>query len=189
MEIDNIWVDLYNHFLLPNWQKALNCLNKIYEEQYQVGFTRNTIVNHKFTSKLLEQLDYILKPNSSYNIKINYKDSEIYKLLPYLYGYVAYKYKSCNIEEVRKLVDDINRTMIIEKGILDNKYYYIQDNGKIISSVPIINMNDGCVVIDVIDESSMMSNITIIRKGKKEKLLNVYIKVEMIAILKDMIIY
>lgn len=162
------------------WVKlqALNCLNKIYEEQYLVGFSRNTIVNRKFTSKLLEQLDYILKPNSSYNIKINYKDAEIYKLLPYLYGYVAYKYKSCNIEEVRKLVDDINRTMIIEKGILDNKYYYIQDNGKIISSVPIINMNDGSVVIDVIDESSMMSNITIIRKGKKEKFLNVYIKVD-----------
>ena len=99
-------------------------------------------------------------------------------MLPYLYGYVAYKYKSCNIEEVRKLVDDINRTMIIEKGILDNKYYYVQDNGKIVSSVPIINMNDGSVVIDVIDESSMMSNITIIRKGKKEKFLNVYIKVD-----------
>ena len=39
-------------------------------------------------------------------------------------------------------------------------------------------MSDGSVVVDIIDENSMMSNITIIRKGVKEKFLNVYIKVD-----------
>ena len=68
--------------------------------------------------------------------------------------------------------------MIITIGFRDNKYYYLQDNSKIVSSVPIINMRDGSVVIDIIDNNSMMSNITIIRKGVKEKFLNVYIKVD-----------
>ena len=158
--------------------QALNCLNLIYEEEYRVPFSRNTKVNSKFTCKLLEQLDNILKNNGKYNIKISYKSREIHKLLPYLYGYVAYKYKSCNIDEVRKLIDIINKTMIITIGFRDNKYYYLQDNQKIISSVSIINMSDGSVVIDIIDDSSMMSNITIIRKGVKEKFLNVYIKVD-----------
>ena len=67
--------------------------------------------------------------------------------------------------------------MIITIGFRDNKYYYLQDNSKIVSSIPIINMNDGCIVIDIIDDNSMMSNITIIRRGVKEKFLNVYIKV------------
>ena len=164
--------------------QALNCLNKIYEEEYNTSFARNTKVSNKFTCKLLEQLDYILKLKGSYNIKISYKNEEIHKLLPYLYAFVAYKYKSCNIDEVKKLIDLITKTMIIEKGIYDNKYYYIEDNGKIISSVPIINMPSGSIVIDVIDESSMMSNITIIRKGIKEKFLNVYIKVDY-DLLKD----
>lgn len=164
--------------------QALNCLNKIYEEEYNTSFSKNTKISNKFTCKLLEQLDYILKPNGSYNIKINYKNEEIHKLLPYLYGFVAYKYKSCNIDEVKKLVDTITKTMIIEKGIYNNKYYYIEDNVKIISSVPIINMSDGSIVIDVIDENSMMCNITIIRKGVKEKFLNVYIKVDY-ELLKD----
>jgi len=163
-----------------SWVKlqALNCLNLIYEEEYRVPFSRNTKVNSKFTCKLLEQLDNILKNNGNYNVKITYKSREIHKLLPYLYGYVAYKYKSCNIDEVRKLIDIINKTMIITIGFRDNKYYYLQDNSKIVSSVPIINMSDGSVVVDIIDENSMMSNITIIRKGVKEKFLNVYIKVD-----------
>ena len=161
------------------WVKlqALNCLNLIYEEEYKVPFSCNTKINNTFTCKLLEQLDNILKKKGNYNVKISYKNREIHKLLPYLYGYVAYKYKSCNINEVKKLIDIINKTMIITIGFRDNKYYYLQDNSKIVSSIPIINMNDGCIVIDIIDDNSMMSNITIIRRGVKEKFLNVYIKV------------
>ena len=168
--------------------QALNCLNKIHNEQYNNSFTKNTKINNKFTYKLLEQLDYILKTNSSYNIKISYKNEEIYKLLPYLYGYVAYKYKLCNIEEVKKVINDVSKTMIIEKGIYNNRYYYIEDNSKIISSIPIINMQDGSIVIDIIDDSSMMCNITVIRKGVKEKFLNVYIKVDN-ELLEDNISY
>ena len=162
------------------WVKlqALNCLNLIYEEEYRVPFGKNTKVNNKFICKILEQLDNILKNNGNYNIKINYRNREIHKLLPYLYGYVAYKYKSCNLSEIKKLIDIINKTMIITIGFRDNKYYYLEDNEKIVSSIPIINMSDGSIVIDVIDTSSMMCNITIIKKGIKEKFLNVYIKVD-----------
>ena len=157
--------------------QALNCLNLISEEQYGKGFTRNTKIDSKFTYKLLEQLDYLLKPKGTYNIKISYKDKEIHKLLPYLYGYVAYKYKSCNIDEIKRLIDRINKTMIIYLGF-DKKYYYLEDNIKLSSSIPIINMHGGSILIDIIDESSMMVNINIIKKGIKESFLNVYIKVD-----------
>lgn len=158
--------------------QALNCLNKIYEEQYKIGFSKNTKVSNKFTCKILEQLDYLLKPNGSYNIKVGYKDKDIYELLPYLYGLVAYKYKSCGIQEIKRLIDRICKTMIIDVGFNDNKYYYIQNNQKITSSIPIINMHGGSIIIDIIDESSMMCNITIIKKDIKENILNVYVKVD-----------
>ena len=158
--------------------QALNCLNRICEEQYGKGFIKNTKTSNNFTCKILEQLDYLLKPKGNYNIKISYKDREIWKLIPYLYGYVAYKYKACNKEEIKKLIDRIRKTMIIAIGIKDNKYYYIEDNNKLVSSIPIINMHGGSIIIDVIDETSMMSNITIIKKGIKENFLNVYIKVD-----------
>ena len=162
------------------WVKlqALNCLTLIYEEQYKTSFSCNTKISNNFTCKLLDQLDNILKKNGNYNVKISYRNREIHKLLPYLYGYIAYKYKSCNINEVKRLIDVISKTMIITIGFRDNKYYYLQDNQKIISSIPIINMSDGSIVIDIIDNNSMMSNITIIRKGVKEKFLNVYIKID-----------
>ena len=162
------------------WVKlqALNCLTLIYEEEYKTSFSCNTKISNNFTCKLLDQLDNILKKNGNYNVKISYRNREIHKLLPYLYGYIAYKYKSCNINEVKRLIDVISKTMIITIGFRDNKYYYLQDNQKIISSIPIINMSDGSIVIDIIDNNSMMSNITIIRKGVKEKFLNVYIKLD-----------
>lgn len=162
------------------WVKlqALNCLTLIYEEEYKTSFSCNTKISNNFTCKLLDQLDNILKKNGNYNVKISYRNREIHKLLPYLYGYIAYKYKSCNINEVKRLIDVISKTMIITIGFRDNKYYYLQDNQKIISSIPIINMSDGSIVIDIIDNNSMMSNITIIRKGVKEKFLNVYIKID-----------
>ena len=73
--------------------------------------------------------------------------------------------------------------MIIYLGY-DKKYYYLEDNTKISSSIPIINMHKGSILVDVIDESSMMVNITIIKKGIKESFLNVYINVNY-NLLKD----
>lgn len=157
--------------------QALNCLSKIKEEECGRSFTKNTIISSRFTCKLLEQLDYLLKPKGTYNIKINYKDKEIHKLIPYLYGYIAYKYKLCNEQEIKTLINRIAKTMIIYLGY-DKKYYYLEDNIKISSSIPIINMHKGSIIIDIIDESSMMVNITIIKKGIKESFLNVYIKVD-----------
>lgn len=162
--------------------QALNCLSKIKEES-GMSFTKNTKINSKFTCKILEQLDYLLKPKGTYNIKINYKDKEIHKLIPYLYGYVAYKYKLCNEDEIKTLIARVAKTMIIYLGY-DKKYYYLEDNIKISSSIPLINMHKGSILLDVIDEASMMVNITIIKKGIKESFLNVYVKLDY-NLLKD----
>ncbi len=158
--------------------QALNCLNKIYLEQYNKPFKKNTKINNKFTYKILEQLDYILSKNACYNININYNDVNIHKLIPYLYGYMAYKYKGCNSTEVKKLIDDINKTMILRKNEENGKIHYEQDNQKIISSVPIINTTNGSIAIDIIDNKTFMCNITVIKMHKKEKFLNVYIAID-----------
>lgn len=164
--------------------QALNCLNKIYLEQYDVPFKKNTTVNQKFTYKLLAQLDHLMNKNGSYNIKINYNDLNIHHLIPYLYGFVAYKYKACNVDEVKKLICVVNKTMIVKKNEENGKIHYEQDHQKIISSVPIITTYQGSVAIDIIDSNSGMCNITIIKRGNKEKFLNVYINVDY-DLLKD----
>lgn len=162
------------------WVKlqALNCLNKIYLEQYDEPFRKNTKINQRFTFKILEQLDYLLSKKGCYNLKVNYKDIEIHKLLPYLYGYIAYKYKACNVGEVKKLVDNINKSMIVKKNEEHGKIYYEQDHQKIISSIPLISTIKGAIAIDVIDHKTGMCNIFVIKRGKKDKYLSVYLSAD-----------
>lgn len=157
--------------------QALNCLNKIYLEKTEEPIKRNTTINQKFTFKILEQLDNILNKNGNYNLSINYRDIEIQNLIPYLYAYMAYKYKNCNQDEVKKLIEIIKKISIVKKNEEKNKIIYEQDKNKIISSVPLINILNGSVAIDMIDKSTGMSNITIIKKGNRKNYLNVYIKV------------
>ncbi len=157
--------------------QALNCLDKIYLEKYNESFKQNTVINKLFTYKLLEQLDNVLNKKNNCNIKIEYKDLEIKKLLPYLYGFLAYKYKCCNLEEVKDVVNTIKKILIVKKNIENDKIIYEQDNQKIISSIPIISTTNGSVAIDIIDKATLMCNITTIKKGKKESYLNVYVKI------------
>ena len=162
------------------WVKlqALNCLNKIYLEQNNEPFKKNTKINQRFVYKLLDQLDNILNKKGNYNIKLNYNDLEIRKMIPYLYGFLAYKYKNCNKEEVKKLVDTINKILIVKKNTEKDKIIYEQNSQKIVSSIPIISTKNGSVAIDIIDLSKFMCNITILKKCKRENYLNVYLNLD-----------
>lgn len=162
------------------WVKlqALNCLNKIYLEQNDEPFKKNTKISQRFTYKLLEQLDSILNKKSNYNIKIDYNDDEIKRLIPYLYGFLAYKYKCCNKDEVRNLVHTIKKILIVKKNTEKDKIIYEQNHQRIVSSIPIISTKNGSVAIDVIDVSNLLCNITILKKDKRESYLNVYLNVD-----------
>lgn len=158
--------------------QALNCLNKIHLEQTDESFRKNTKISEKFTFKLLQQLDSILNDKDNYNIKIDYKDNEIRELIPYLYAYAAYKYKFCNVEELKRLVDRIKKIIIFKRNSENDKIIYEQDGQKITSSIPLINTLNGSVAIDIIDYKKGMANIVIIKSGKRETYLNVYLKLK-----------
>lgn len=175
---DNIIIDEQNNYKVYLKLQALNCLNRICKEEYRIEFNKVKKIGRKFTYKLLEQLDYMLLKSCDYNIKCDYKDQTIYKLIPYLYGYMAYNYKSCNIEETKKLISLIKKTMILKKLEENGKIYYECDGQKIVSSIPIITTLNGSVAIDIIDYNSLLCNITTIKKDKKRSFLNVYINVD-----------
>ena len=103
------------------------------------------------------------------NIKAEYNNKEIFILLPYLYGYVAHKYKGCNEIEVKKVIKNIKDSMIVKKEYNNDKIYYEQNSQRIISSIPIITTSSGTVAIDIIDNTSSMCNITTIKMGKIKK--------------------
>ena len=103
---------------------------------------------------------------------------EIKRLIPYLYGFLAYKYKCCNEIEVKKLVDTIRQILIVKRNTEKDKIIYEQNNQRIISSIPIISTKNGSVAIDIIDASNMMCNVTILKKSKRETYLNVYLNVD-----------
>ena len=183
INIDNKYQYLYNGNIINEDNnyisfvklQCLNCLNKIHIEQYSKSYERDTIINKNFTYKVLEQLDCILDSSSNYNIKVEYSNKEIYALLPYLYGYVANKYKGCNELEVKNVVNTVKNTMIIKKEYNNDKIYYEQDKKRIISSIPLITTLSGAVAIDIIDNTTSMCNITTIKMGKINKYLNVYV--------------
>lgn len=168
--------------------QCLNCLNKIYKEQYGKQYERDTIINKKFTYKLLEQLDRLLDTSSDYNLKVEYNNREIYLLLPYVYGYVANKYKGCNEKEVKEVIKVIKDTMIIKKEYNNDKIYYEQNSQRIVSSIPLIITSSGAVAIDIIDNMTSMCNIATIKRGKIKKYLNVYVHLSY-AYLGDFISY
>ena len=168
-------VDENNNYLEFVHLQCLNCLNKIHLEQYNRPYESGAIINKKFTYKLLEQLDFILDSSSKYNIKAEYNNKEIYVLLPYLYGYIANKYKGCNESEVKNVIKTITNSMIIKKEYNNDKIYYEQNSQKIVSSIPIITTSEGTVALDIVDNTTSMCNITTIKMGKIKKYLNVYV--------------
>ena len=175
---ENVLIDENNNFKVYLKLQALNCLNKIHIEQYKKPYKEVKKINKKFTYKILEQLDYMLDKKSDYNIKVNYINKEIYDYIPYLYGYMAYNYKSCNVLETKKLINIIKDTIIKEKNKDNNKIYYEQEGQRIVSSIPIINTINGAVAIDIIDNESLMCNIYTLKRKENISFLNVYINAD-----------
>lgn len=181
---ENVIINEDNNYKVYLKLQALNCLNKIHIEQYNTPFNSVKKINKKFTYKILEQLDYMLNKKSSYSIKASYINSDIYNYIPYLYGYMAYNYKSCNVEETKKLIDTIKQTLIVKKQE-DEKVYYEQNGQKLTSTIPIINTINGAVAIDIIDNDKLMCNIVSIKRKEKNSFLNVYINADVNLLMDD----
>ena len=180
---ENVVIDEDTNFKVYLKLQALNCLNKIHVEEYSIPYDKVKKINKKFTYKILEQLDYMLDKKGNYNIKVSYKNEDIYNYIPYLYGYMAYSYKSCNVDETKKLVKNIKETIIVRKQD-EEKVYYEQNSQKIMSTIPIINTLNGAVAIDIIDKDNLMCNIVTLKRKEKSSFLNVYIDAD-INLLRD----
>lgn len=157
---------------------ALNCIYQIYVEKYNEIPSKNFKLNSRFINKILKQIELLLLDNSKCNIICNFKNKNISILIPYLYSFVALKYKKCNIEEAKKIIDKINTKMIILKEENDNMYIYELNKRTINSSVPIIESSNGCSTIEYIDLEDNVANINVIYNGKVDTYLNVYLDVD-----------
>ena len=125
---------------------------------------------------MLLDIDNIMSDDEC-NIIINYNSKTLKDLIPTLYGYIALKYKYFNEEECHKLIEIISHKLVV---LIDqsDKYYYMVDNQRIASSIPIIKSKQGFIAIDYIDSNDNLVNINIIQNGKIKSYLNVYVDID-----------
>jgi hypothetical protein len=134
-------------------------------------------LNSNIVNTMLNQLEEILSFKRC-NIFLSYTNKNIQKLIPYLYAFIALKYKCCNDEECHKIIDTIEKKATFLDNVANNIYTYTLNNQIITSSIPIIQTSDGLCAIEYIDEEEKIVNIKIVKNGNIKSYLNVYIDVD-----------
>lgn len=159
------------------------CLYKMYEVYKKEKPTNNYQLNSSIVNTMLSELDDILSFDKC-NIFLSYTNKKIQKFIPYLYASIASKYKHCNEEECRRIIDVIQKRITFLDKVENNIYNYIVDSQTVLSSVSMIQSSEGLCAIEYIDEEEQIVNIKIIKNGEVISYLNVYIDVDS-EILKD----
>lgn len=160
--------------LLFNSQK---CLYYMYQEKYNSIPKNNIIINQNIVNKILKQLEYLILENKTVNIALGYKNKMVHELIPYLYGFIAKKYKYCSDDEVKKIIQLINDKMICLINSDECNVYKIGEK-TFKSSIPIIENSKGFCTIEYIDRENNMANINVIINGRIYEYLNVYIDID-----------
>ena len=183
-------IDNEYHYYLDNkeidyktqvYLNALECLIHLYMCRYGDKKVKDYRLSSSIVNIILKDIEDMLV-NKKYNIMINYTSKTLHKLMPYLYGYIASKYKGLNDEECLYLINNIKNRMLVLNKYEDDKYYYSINNQLVISSIPIISNEQGFVTIEYIDIDDNLVNITTIKNGVINSYLNVYIDIDKVII-------
>lgn len=157
--------------------QAMNFLAKLYEQSTQTKPMTNYAVNDELISYCLSVYDKT-KDGNYQLIPSSYQNENIDELYTYFYAYLGLTKRDCSLENALLLADQIRNNMVKTNNKQEREY----KNVTFVSSIPIINIENATIGIELLDGSNPnikgLCNICVIKDGKITKYSNVFIDLD-----------